>query len=215
MGTPKRMRCDIVKAILFDLDGVLVDSEVYTRNAWRKYLPIEKFNKLWPICLGVTAEKEFQIFNANLGWNKTQYESFVEKVKSCLPTNFPIKPGVHKMIQNLKFQKFKLAIVSSSSYKSIITKFPLYSQFDLIVSGDQVKCGKPDPAIYDLALTRLHMKASECVAVEDSVNGIMSAVNNGIFPIMYVDTIPAIKNVLTINSFQELKNAIKLAKKVW
>lgn len=177
--------------VLFDMDGVLVDSEIYSLKAWSKCLLPQDLIPLWRLCLGVTAEDEYNHFYQRLGWSKLQYQQFCTITSHYIPVDIPFKRGSLELVNSLK-PKCRLAVVSSSSEHKIKQRLGRYIDlFDCIISGDNLKHGKPDPEIYYKAMETLNVFPEDCWVIEDSPNGIESARHAGIHNLIYVvDTVP-------------------------
>lgn len=177
--------------VLFDMDGVLIDSELPAFKAWSKCLLPHDLMPLWSSCLGVTVEDEYQQFKQRLNWTNLQYRQFCAIVAKYMPENLPFKSGALELVKSLK-QTCKVAVVSSSPRQKINQRLKGYlGLFDCIVSGDNLTHGKPDPEIYQVALEQLQAKPEECWVLEDSPSGIKSARQAGIQNLVYVtDTVP-------------------------
>lgn len=164
--------------VLLDLDGVILDSERPTYALWRKILPASKCQQLWEECLGLKADDEFRVFHRELGWDESRYQKFQQQTRLHEPPLF--QPGALDLVSWLDENEYASAIVTSSSMKSVEhkigTSLDMWAQgIDHIVTGDDVPLGKPAPDIYLKAMDLLDADPSNCVAVEDSANGVLSA----------------------------------------
>lgn len=194
MGSTKR-----VAALIFDFDGLIVDSETPGFQAWSEVyathgcsLPFQKYSA----CIGTIGGFDLHAYLEDqsgrpldrAGLEKTCNTRWLELMHAQ-----PLLPGIAACISSAKQRGLKLAIASSSTQKWVsrnLRKFGLLDQFEAICTSDDVRAVKPDPALYLLALERLGVEADEAIAFEDSPNGILAAKRAGIFCI-------AIPNPLT------------------
>lgn len=186
----------MIKAIIFDLDGVIVDTEPLNKECARQFL----------IELGV---KDPQPLSANLqGLNTQAYwiamkEGYnlpqpLDELKSrWRPTylsflaardHIPVIPGIPEFIDYLVQAKYQFAIASSANPKRIeliLDKIQLKHLFSIIVDGDSYKNSKPAPDCFLLAAKRLGVAPEECIVIEDSINGVKAAKAAGMLCIGY------------------------------
>jgi HAD superfamily hydrolase (TIGR01509 family) len=170
--------------VIFDLDGVIVDSEPIRyetyKQLFRKNYLIELPEKMDSVLVGRTQMKNITYF-----LNKYNLKGNVEELirqravllKKAFSKKENIKPlaGLFTLLKNLQLYNFKLAIASSSSreYMNIIlNQLHLNDVFNIIVSGDDVSNSKPDPEIFIQAANKLNKKRENCVIIEDSLHGI-------------------------------------------
>lgn len=174
----------MLKAVIFDLDGLLVDSTPLQLEANRIF--IESFGKLYltpksgregmRIIDIIRDYKDIYDLPGNLEdlYKKRQLIYF-KLVKSQLS----LFPGVDAVIEKIMQKKIRMALATSGDayyVKLVFQKFPqVQNAMEIVVTGDDVERGKPYPDIYIEALKQLKIKAAEAVVVEDSVNGILAA----------------------------------------
>ena len=106
----------------------------------------------------------------------------------------PVKKGLFKLIKYLNNNEYKIAVVSSSSTKDVekhLKDVGIIHEFDAIVCGDMIEKSKPEPDIYLKACELLSEKPSDCYAIEDSQNGVLSAYRAGCKTIMIPDLLEA------------------------
>lgn len=177
----------MIKAVIFDMDGVIIDSEPFHYKVFKKYIK-NKFNL-------VISDEEYNTFigttNHHIyGTLQKKYNlvgdinSFIEEYEEkCLEfllqatTERPIK-GVDVLVRNIHQNKIKLALASSSSKKVInivLNMFNLDQFFDAKVSGQEVEHSKPAPDIFLRAAELLNVSPEECLVFEDSRNGVAAA----------------------------------------
>lgn len=184
------------RAFIFDMDGVLVDSE----NLY-KVLEQELFDEV-----GVTIEKEehisYQGCSNPVMWSKIKekhgvqlpLDELVGRLETKVLDYFnaqlviPPMPGVVELLQHLQKKGIKLALASSSTLgviNMILAKTGLAPFFEAIADSIEAGASKPDPAIFLLARQKLGIPAENCVIVEDSANGILAALAANIYCIAY------------------------------
>ncbi len=177
-----------IQAVLFDMDGVLVDSEFLhikaeklTLAPYGIELSKEEINNFMGMgvkmmlrsliekySLPITEETLFRIHEKNLS------DSFQEELE--------IMPGAIEIINHLKHRKIKLALASSSSLyliNLVLKIIHLESVFDVVISGEEVINGKPFPDIFRKAAELLNVQPDRCVVIEDSKNGVSAAKSAG------------------------------------
>jgi HAD superfamily hydrolase (TIGR01509 family) len=179
----------LLKAVLFDFDGVLIDSEKAVFLAVKDFLESQGIS-------GVTQEdlktftgagEDFYFDSIIQRWNLNESK---EKIVKIILENFIKKlaeldffPGVIQFCKVLKSNGVKLAIVTSAS-KSLtdkkINKMGLdISLFDLLVYGENVKNNKPAPDIYLHAGKLLNIDMADCLIIEDAINGVIAGKKSG------------------------------------
>lgn len=172
-----------LRAVIFDMDGVIVDSHPAHRKAWRQFLRTlgrevsnveldfildgRKRSDILRHFLGELSEAE------TLHYGKRKDEFFQN-------SSFEVKPlpGVMEFLHQLSGVGIATAIATSASEsrtRSTLNRLNLTEYFDVIVSGSDVVRGKPDPAIYCRACQLLNVSPEHSLAIEDAVSGIQSA----------------------------------------
>lgn len=187
-----------IEAIIFDLDGTLIDSEQNYYLADKKLLA--------EYGIDFTEEMKAQyIGTGNLDmmkkikklYNLKDSVDYLHKRKNFLylelaRNNTKVFPKMEKFLKKLKEQKYKIALASGSSKEIIdeilkLIKLDLF--FDVVVAGDEVKNSKPAPDIFLLAAKRLRVKKEDCLVIEDSKYGVEAAKKAN----MYCVAIPSIQ----------------------
>lgn len=214
----------MMKAVIFDMDGVIVDSEPLHISHLHEFL----------IKIGVTKPQRFQGnlkgVNAHDTWtmlieefdldheiselvteSRQSYISYLESLPKL-----PSIPGAVDFIKYTHSKGYKLALASSAGPKRIelfLNKLKLQSYFQVIVSGDDVDRSKPAPDIFLLAAKNLKIKPCNCVVVEDAENGVRAALSAGMKCIAYGGSSHNTDNLsdadIVIKDFKVLIKALK------
>lgn len=185
----------MIHAIIFDMDGVLIDSQPMHYEGDRLTLaahgidvPIEEMIAY----AGTTNALRFSIFKEKYHLTDS-IESLIEereKIMIDLVTASAAKPteGSVALLQDIKSVGLKTAVASSSSYPfiyAVLRKLNIESYFDLIFSGESVPNGKPAPDVFLETCRRLDEQTENCVVIEDSSNGVLAAVRAGMACVGY------------------------------
>lgn len=181
--------------VIFDMDGVIIDSEPLHFKvimAIHKELGLKNMEDRHGSFVGGSIKNMWQTIKADYGLSQSvealidqQTNSYLEYVK-----NKPIQPipGVIDLLEELKGAGYPLVLASSSKMQLIelvAEKLNLDRYFTSYISGDELPRSKPDPAIYLNAVETLGLKANQCLAIEDSSNGVKSAKAAEIFCIAF------------------------------
>lgn len=185
------------KAVVFDMDGVIFDSEACVIESWKvvaKRHGIENVETVLPHCLGRNYNTTKQIFLDYYG-EDFPYDEYKKECSNVYHDTYdggrlPMKAGIRELLQFLKEQNYKVGLASSTRKTTIVQQLEdakLLTYFDDLVSGDMVTNSKPEPDIYLMACERLGVNPREAMAIEDSFNGIRSAYRAGMYPVMIPD----------------------------
>lgn len=186
-----------IDAIIFDMDGLLIDSENIAKIAWSRALlefhfqmPDDFFLQL----IGITMENEKELFYSKYGSDfpfekalarrQHYYDEYIQEF------GISLKPGVRELITFLNDNSIKISIATSSEKIFASKKLKIAGIFDLfniIIFGDEVNYGKPSPDIFLEAARRLCTQPTSCVVLEDSEVGIRAAHAAKMIPIMVPD----------------------------
>jgi HAD superfamily hydrolase (TIGR01509 family) len=193
------------KAVILDMDGVLVDSIPMHKKAMDRIF--KKHNipfsiSRWDEINGKNIPDTFRYIKDNYGGDFDLYEAIEEKKESNMEIAKKISlfKGIDDAIKRLR-QKGYILILATSALKkeayTILDRHNLRVYFDCIVTGDDVRRSKPDPEIFEKCADRLKLERESCVVVEDSPNGIEAAKKAGMKVI----------GVTTTHDKEELKEA--------
>ena len=185
-----------IKAVLFDMDGTLIDTEKYFRIAWPEAaarfgyrMTDEQALKLRS--LGQPFQPEYLRSLFGQDYKAAEVKAVRKEImEEYLKDGLRAKNGAEDCLKRLKEHGILLAVATSSDMERTsryLTKVGLISYFDRLISATQVASGKPAPDIYQYACRELGLMPSECAAVEDAPNGIISAYRAGLRVIMVPD----------------------------
>ncbi|MDB5139157.1 MAG: Beta-phosphoglucomutase [Mucilaginibacter sp.] len=178
-----------IKACIFDLDGVIVDTAVYHYKAWKRLanelgfdFTEEDNEKL----KGVSRVRSLQLILQWGGVTKTDAEQeelattkndwYVEMISHMTPAE--ILPGAKEFLLACRAAEIKTALGSASKNSmTILDKINLTPLFDTIVDGNMVSKPKPDPEVFLKGAELLNVAASDCVVFEDAIAGVEAAIN--------------------------------------
>ena len=181
----------MIKAVIFDLDGVIVDTANYHYLAWKRLalelgfdLTLDQNELLKGVSrmrsldiildlggIKLSASEKERFANKKNGW-------FVEFVNEMKPEE--IFPGVKDLLRSIRAQGLKVALASSSkNAPSVIRLLNIQNEFDAVVDGTMIIHSKPDPEIFLLAAKKLGIEPASCVVFEDAEAGVEAALAAG------------------------------------
>ena len=182
-----------IKAVIFDLDGVLVDTAKYHYLAWSKLA--EELNIQFSLqdnerLKGVSRMQSLEIileignlkldFDTKIELAKKKNTWYVEYISKLSPKD--ILPGVIGFLESIKTYGIKVALGSASKNSMLILdKLNLTNYFDSIIDGTKVSKAKPDPEVFLKGAEALKALPSECIVFEDAEAGVEAAINAGMY----------------------------------
>ena len=186
-----------IKGIISDMDGVILDTEKLYVRFWREAASFYGFPMTLEHALGIRslsgklAEEKLQgWFGKEFDYNAVRQKRIELMDKFVNQNGVEPKPGAKALLSYIKDNGYALALATATPVDRAVRylkSVELYSFFDQIVSAREVKRGKPAPDIYLCAAKRLGLDPKECIALEDSQNGIRSAFAAGCKTIMVPD----------------------------
>jgi len=203
-----------LKAIIFDVDGTLAENERYAhRVAFNETFAEYQLDWHWNEefygeLLAVTGGKERIRFYVDKYHPEESYsDAFIAKLhqnktalynQMLIQNPISLRPGIRRLIEEARQEGITLAIATTTSLRNVTVLLEhsltpeSVSWFEVIAAGDMVSAKKPAPDIYHYALKELGLNADECIAIEDSYNGVRSA------------TLANITTVITVNDYTRL-----------
>lgn len=210
--------------VIFDMDGLMFDTERVFIEAWDyagEMMGVGKAGYMVYKTLGMNSVASYEIWKEEFG-NKYNQKDLSKYTKEFIEKYYrenkvPIKTGLYTLLEYLKKEKAKLAVASSSS-RVVVEKnlddAGVKDYFSVIICGDMIKKSKPEPDIYLKACEMLNENPKDCIALEDSKNGLLSAYRAGCKPIMVPDLWQPDEEILQIikgkySDLIEVKNAFE------
>lgn len=214
----------MIKAIIYDVDGTLVDSEPFHIESWDKALqnyghslseyPEDKRSSIpgkKPVSIAKELIEYFKISTTPESLAKIKHDIFMHLLKNGVKE----MPGAVKSLQVLEKRGFILAIGTSQTRPYIdivLDSLKIRKYFEVIVTGEEIKNGKPHPDTYLAVVKKLGLKSSECVVIGDAQSGIASAKAAGCYCIAVKTNTAIPQNLkgadIVIFSHQELREEL-------
>ena len=187
------------KAVVFDMDGVIFDSERLVLQCWTELAEkhgIPDIETVYYKCIGTNRAQTREIFLDFYG-ETFAYEAFREEASVLFHSRYdngrmPMKPGVVELLEFLKEQGYAVGLASSTRSEVVrqeIGDAGLLPYFESLTCGDMVTVSKPNPEIFLKACEALGVLPEEAIAIEDSYNGIRAAYRAGMLPVMVPDMV--------------------------
>ncbi len=195
----------MTKAVIFDMDGILFDTENVISRIWYAIAErddIAQIKEVLHACIGLSYEDARLIFYKYYG-DQFPFDDFRAEARTRFyeqieRDGMPIKLGAEELLMYLKEEGYKIGLASSTKYEHVIghlerTGFRKY--FEVVVGGDMVKHSKPNPEIYQIACRKLGVKPEETYCIEDSFNGVRAGHAAGMKVIMVPDILQPIAEI--------------------
>ncbi|MDD3429748.1 MAG: HAD family phosphatase [Oscillospiraceae bacterium] len=214
-------------AVVFDMDGLMLDTERLAIAAWdslgQELYGVENGGQLVYQTLGLKSSESKSIM-ANFFGPSYNHEETIQAWRKfnanyIAQNGVPVKPGLYQLLQWLRNHNYKTAVASSTSAVSVMRHLNtagLVQYFDAILCGDMVENGKPAPDIFALACNTLKVPVARCIGLEDSFNGIRSSYAAGLATVMIPDLVqptPEIEALLyaKLNTLTDVINLLEQA----
>lgn len=186
-----------VKGVLFDMDGVVLDTEKLYTHFWQEAAhfygyPMTKEQALGMRSLnrGAGVAKMQTYFGENVDYEAIRHKRMELMDAYVARVGVEVKPGIHELLDYLDDKGIQTAIATSSPLERTtlyLSSVGLEHRFKKLISGYMVEKGKPEPDIYLYAAESLGLRPEECMVLEDSPTGILAAQRAGCLPVMVPD----------------------------
>jgi HAD superfamily hydrolase (TIGR01509 family) len=174
-----------IKAIIFDMDGLLIDSEPCWKIAEKKVfgqLGLNLDDDLLRQVMGFRLSEVVRHWYNYQSWPDPDFEQtekdVLNTVKELIINEAEVLPGVHALLDKLHKENYKMAVASSSAMsliEAVVDKLNARDYFDVLWSAEFEPFGKPHPGIFITTAQKLGVVPSECLVFEDSINGVIAA----------------------------------------
>ena len=205
----------MIKLVIFDVDGTLVDSESVYVKAALKNIEVNHYNIPMSAIMGIigqnrVAGRKLIESTQDDSFNYDKYIKDFEKIRNQILENEPykLKKGALNILNYCKKHNIKTAIATSTArdkQTKVLTKLGIIDYFDYMVFGDEIKNSKPAPDIYLKVFEHYNYDKGEMIIYEDSKNGILSAHNAGI-KVVYIKDIVDVEEEVTSLCYKQVKD---------
>ena len=194
-----KTRLKSLQAVVFDMDGLMFDSERHIQTAWNQAGTMLGYGTLGDHIektLGFNGTKRREFF-LDLCGQDFPYDEFLELYRSLYfdrvrKEGIPAKEGLHETLEVLKKLGIRMGVATSSSRENTLKNLEreqISGYFQTVITGDMIQHGKPEPDIYLEACRKLGAEPQDAIALEDAINGIKAAARAGMMPVMIPDLI--------------------------
>ena len=209
--------------VIFDMDGVLIDSEPKYFSALQEYFKSEGVvpNKVdFNHYIGKSDEASWKMLISDEA-QRDKLRAGYYKYRRRHPISYKdiLKPGVQALLKSLKANGFKVALASATAddlVQRMLNECQIKDYFSLVISGESVRRNKPAPDVYLETMRRLGVDADDCLVIEDSMNGIAAAKAAGIetWAIKHTDyTVDQSKADRVVSSMDEIRELLTQSNK--
>lgn len=185
-----------IRGAVFDMDGLLLDTERIADRSWAAAgaeFSLPDVSGTINACRGLNEDSTRAYFLEHFG-EGFDYAGFRARARALIhavtDVQVPVKAGAADILQACRERGIRLAVASSTREETVkdqLSRAGLLHFFDAVITGDMVTEGKPAPEIYQKACEALQLQPTECLAFEDSVNGLRSAYRAGLFTVQIPD----------------------------
>lgn len=187
----------MIRAVVFDMDGLMFDTERLCALAWDeagRELGIGPAGYMNQKTLGLTRPMAQRVWRETFG-GRVDFDELDRLTRAFFDRyeaehGVPVKPGLYELLNYLKQCGYQTAVASSTQEPEVkrrLESAKVAAYFDAVIGGDRLSASKPAPDIYLAACAELGERPENCMALEDSRNGILSASHAGLKPVMVPD----------------------------
>ena len=175
----------MIKAVIFDMDGVVIDSEPFWQEAQKevfKKVDVEITDAMCRQTMGLRIDEVVAHWHRRFPWKgsslKEIEDQVIQGVIDRVGDRGELLAGVHTAIRFFRNKGLRIALASSSAFRlihAVLGQFGIHDEFEVIHSAENETHGKPHPAIYLSTAKLLDVEPTACLAIEDSFNGLIAA----------------------------------------
>lgn len=175
----------MIRAVIYDMDGLIIDSEPIWREAEKEVFETVGVQLSDEMCfetVGLRIEEVVEHWHRHFPWNnrskETIKEEIIARVIELILKKGKALPGLYSSLDFLKGQQVRIALASGSHFviiASVLDKLNIREYFTIIHSAQEEQFGKPHPAVFLSTAHKLNVHPSECLVLEDSFNGVVAA----------------------------------------
>ena len=194
-------------AVIFDMDGVILDSENLYVECWKQVgeeFGLRDVVEMSHLIIGVNDTRSEQVFR-EFYQGKVDFEPCRRRVSELFHARseegIPLKKGIHEILDFLKSRKVPVAVASSTRIETVKKELGdagLGDAFAYVIGGDMIQKSKPAPDIFLAAAKLLETEPENCYVLEDSHNGIRAAAAAGMHPVMVPDLLEATQEMRSL-----------------
>jgi HAD superfamily hydrolase (TIGR01509 family) len=204
------------KAVIFDMDGVIIDSEGLWKQAEKEVfssLGVQLTEEHCAITQSMTTTEVTQFWFARYPWQNatpdTVEQMVISRVIELINNENCAIHGVKRFIEKLKAKNYKIGLATNSPNRvipAVLQKSGTLHLFDTVSSAEFETNGKPDPAVYLTTAAKLNVAATDCIAIEDSHSGMLAANQAGMRVIAFTNGNSAAQADLATYKFDHFDN---------
>lgn len=203
------------RAVLWDVDGTLLDSAAYHWQSWHDTLALEGFALTWEQFHASFGQRNDAVLRTFFGADFPLSE--VDRIAEAKETRYralmreggvTLLPGVGHWLQQLQSEGWRQAVASSAprlNVEAILEALNIGKYFDAIVSAEDVQRGKPDPQVFLVAAAKVGVAPQQCIVVEDAPAGVEGARRAGMHTIGVLSTQPQLEADVVVRRLDELR----------
>ena len=211
------------KAIIFDMDGTLFDTETISMKAWKRVgetLQLPTSDEFILSLIGRTRKDQQVVFDSYMSKDWPQEEACSLhtqfKKEEKLKHGVPLMGDVKGLLDTVKAKGYTIAMATSASAEDVefnLNNAGIQHYFEAIISDEMITHGKPAPDVYLKTAQQLNLSPQECLVVEDSLNGVRAAFGAGTTVVMIPDKVQPTKEIKAmcnyiLKSLDDLKEIV-------